>query len=97
MLDCRRRIVYDLAMDAVTTADILVYIRILVAIMLVVVLYHALFIVVDLRKILRRLEEITEQVESMIMKPLNVADHILAGIVDYLNAQGEGEHKKKHK
>ena len=85
-------------MDSVTTADVLVYIRILVAIMLVVVLYHALFIVVDLRKILRRVEEITEQLESIIMKPINVADHILAGIVEYLNAQGEAkEHgKKKH-
>lgn len=81
----------------VTTTDILLYIRILVAVMLVVVLYHALFIVVDLRKILRRIEGITEQLESIIMKPINVADHVLAGIVEYMNAQGDkkGHDKKK--
>ncbi|MBM3231613.1 hypothetical protein FJZ28_04810 [Candidatus Peregrinibacteria bacterium] len=78
----------------VTTGDVLLYIRILVAVMLVVVLYHTLFIVVDLRKILRRIEGITEQLESIIMKPINVADHILAGIVEYLNEQG-GEGKKR--
>ena len=74
---------------AITSDNVLSYLLITVAVMLVVVLYHVLFIVVDLRKILRRVEEITEQVESIIMKPINVADHILEGIVKYLENQGK--------
>lgn len=62
---------------AITPEDVLMYLWILVAVMLVVVLYHALFIVVDVRKITRRVDELTKQVENVIMKPINMADQIL--------------------
>ena len=80
---------------ALTTADVLTYLWITVAVLIVVVLYHVLFIVVDLRKVLRRIETITKEVESLIMKPLNVADHILQGIVSYLEEQQKTMDKKK--
>ena len=82
---------------ALTSADILDYLQITVAVLLVVVLYHFLFIAVDLRKVLRRIEVITKEVENLIMKPINVADHVLEGIVKYLESQDfiEGKHKKK--
>ncbi len=83
--------------DIVTSADILDYLQITVAVLLVVVLYHCLFIVVDLRKVLRRIEVITKEVESLIMKPINVADHILEGIVKYLESQEFLEKKGKKK
>lgn len=62
---------------AITPNDVLMYLWILVAIMLVVVLYHALFIMVDVRKITRRVDELTKQVENVIMKPINMADQLL--------------------
>ena len=82
---------------ALTSADILDYLQITVAVLLVVVLYHFLFIAVDLRKVLRRIEVITKEVENLIMKPINVADHILEGIVKYLESQEfiETKHTKK--
>ncbi len=80
-----------------TSGDVLLYLRITVAVMLVIVLYHCLFIAVDLRKILRRIESITKEVENIIMKPINAADYILEGIVRYLEEQGGGKAKKDEK
>ena len=82
---------------ALTSADVLVYLEITVAVLLVVVLYHFLFIAVDLRKALRRIESITAEVENMIMKPINAADYILEGIVKFLEEQAELPPKKKSK
>ena len=82
-------------MEAVlTSTDVLTYLQITVAVLLVVVLYHVLFIAVDLRKVLRRIESITHEVENIIMKPINAADYILEGIVKYLESQQGGSKKK---
>ena len=61
-----------------------------VAVMLIVVLYHVLFIVVDLRKIVRRIEGITEELETVILKPLAMTDKAIDWVVHHL------EHSKKH-
>lgn len=80
----------------ITSSDVLVYLGITVGVLLVIVLYHFLFIVVDLRKVLRRIESITREVENIIMKPINAADYILEGIVKYLEQQGaEADTQKK--
>ena len=78
----------------VTSSDVLTYLQITVAVLLVVVLYHFLFIAVDLRKVLRRVEYVTKEVENVIMKPINAADYILEGIVKYLEEQGATKTKK---
>lgn len=83
--------------DVVTSGDVLIYLQITVAVLLVVVLYHILFIAVDLRKILRRFESITREVEDIIMKPINAADYILEGIVQYLEEQQGGSKKSSTK
>lgn len=66
---------------ALTYADILSVLWIIVAAMIVVVLYHVLFIVVDLRKILRRFDELTEQVESLLSRPLSLAEQFLGWVL----------------
>lgn len=81
----------------VTSMDVLTYLQITVAVLLVIVLYHVLFITVDLRKVLRRIETITNEVEGMIMKPINAADYILDGLMKYLDAQSETSKPKKKK
>ena len=68
---------------------------IVVGVMLVVVLYHVLFIVVDLRKILRRIEGITAEVEGMIMRPLGLLDHLLQWITEWVEAQADRPKKGK--
>jgi hypothetical protein len=47
-----------------TSVDILHGLYIAVGIMLIVVLYHVIFIVVDLRKTMRRVASVSEEVEA---------------------------------
>lgn len=81
-----------------TANDVLTAILILVAIMLVIVLYHALFIVVDLRKVMKRVQSVSEQVEDIIMKPLTMTDKILEWVLEYIESldhSGKKKHEKK--
>ena len=70
----------------------------LVAVMVIVVLYHLLFIVADLRRIMRRFEETTAQVEAMLLKPLSIIDEAFQWVVDHIHGKkkGYGGKKKKH-
>lgn len=79
----------------VTSADVLLYLEITVAVLLCIVLYHVLFIVVDLRKVLRRVEMVTNEVENVIMKPLNAADYILESVMKFLDQQNAVAGPKK--
>lgn len=79
----------------ITSSDVLTGLAIVAAVMVIIVLYHALFIVVDLRKILRRVEDITRQVESVILKPIAMADQIMEWVI--VQIEGLGKREKKHK
>lgn len=74
-------------MPPVTPQDILLFLSIVVAIMLVIVLYHVMFIVVDLRKIARRLEDVTAEVEAVILKPISMADQIFQWILEKIESK----------
>jgi cell shape-determining protein MreC len=76
------------------TVDLGVIIGVLyaiVAVMVIIVLYHILFIVVDLRKIARRFEDVTSQVEAVILKPLAIADQAMQWVTHLIEQQ-----KRKH-
>lgn len=78
-----------------TAESVMTALYILVAVMLVIVLYHVLFIVVDVRKIVRRLEDITSQVEAVILKPLSMADQLLTFLIEQV--EGLAKKKEQHK
>lgn len=75
--------------------DIMMGLYIAVAVMLIVVLYHVIFIVVDLRKMMKRFNSVTEEVESVIMKPLGMTDQALQWLIDFFQEKAE-KHGKKH-
>lgn len=79
-----------------TGSDVLMALYIAVAIMLLIVLYHVLFIVVDARKILHRIERITREVESVLVKPLSVADKAFQWVIDYFEGGAKHKRKKRH-
>ena len=84
--------VYLLLFFMVSADQFLQWLWVLAAVMIIIVLYHTLFIVVDLRKILRRVDVIGEQIEDIIMKPISMADTILSKILEFVEQQ---EKKKK--
>jgi len=65
-----------------------------VAVMLMIVLYHVIFIVVDLRKVLRRVDNVTEEVETVIMKPLSMTDQAIEWVVAFFQEKAEKQRKK---
>lgn len=79
-----------------SSGDVLIGLYIVVAIMLIIVLYHLLFIVVDLRKVLRRVEDITAQVEAVIMKPIAMADQIMEWVISHIDTLAKKEKKHLH-
>ena len=77
--------------------QVLAGLQIAVAILILILLYHALFIAVDLRKILRRIDSLTGQVEEVIMKPISMADHIFQWVADYIEEDNKKKKKKSGK
>lgn len=63
------------------------FLYIVVGVLLIVILYHALFIVVDVRRIVRRVESVTNEVESVVMKPLSMTDQIIEWIMQFISQQ----------
>ena len=88
---------FEFSQITVTMQGLLSVLYAVVAIMIIVVLYHLLFIVVDLRKIMRRLEDTTAQVEAMILKPLAILDDAFQWVMDHMHSQKKhpkGKHKR---
>jgi hypothetical protein len=76
--------------------DILMALYIAVAVMLIIVLYHVLFIVVDMRKIMKRFNNLTEEVEAVIMKPLSMTDKAMEWMIDFFQEKADKHNKKHH-
>ena len=67
-----------------------------VAVMLIVILYNLLFILVDVRKISRRLETLTADMEEFVRTPIIMADSIVKTLFEMFeewNASNKGEKK----
>lgn len=78
----------------ISASDLLLGMEFAIAILVLIVLYHVIFIVVDLRKVMRRVEGITEEIEDVVMKPLSMIDAILQWVLDTIE-QGKKKHDKK--
>ena len=73
-----------------STDEIIILLQILTLIVAVILLYHLIFAVLSLRKILHRFDTVTKQVEEVVLKPISMADATVDWVVDFV----EGHHKK---
>ncbi|MDD5041507.1 MAG: hypothetical protein PHX87_04100 [Candidatus Peribacteraceae bacterium] len=78
----------------ISASDLLLGMEFAIAILVLIVLYHVIFIVVDLRKTMRRVEGLTQELEDVLMKPLSMVDAILQWVLDMIE-QGKKKHDKK--
>lgn len=76
--------------------DIMMGLYIAVAVMLIVALYHVIFIVVDLRKIVKRFESVSDQLETVIMKPLSMTDQAMEWMVNFFQEKSDKHKHRKH-
>ena len=79
----------------ITYENLLSGLYIAVAIMLIVVLYHVLFIVSDVRKITRRTANLTEELQAVVMKPIGILDNAMDWAVHFLEGK-KGQRSKHH-
>lgn len=80
--------------------DILTLLSILAVGMLIVLLYHLIFVSVSLRRITGRLDQVSKDVEAVILKPIGAIDFILEwvlSLLDTMRADGEKKKKTHHK
>lgn len=86
-----------------TINDILMLLSIVAVAMLIILLYHLIFTAVSLRKLSQRLDDLSEDVESIILKPLGAIDYMIdwfLAVVENMRGGDEIEEedtKKKHK
>ncbi|MDD4287578.1 MAG: hypothetical protein PHO20_00105 [Candidatus Peribacteraceae bacterium] len=78
----------------ISASDLLLGMEFAIAILVLIVLYHVIFIVVDLRKVMRRVEGLTQELEDVLMKPLSMVDAILQWVLDTIES-GKKKHDKK--
>ena len=79
-----------------TTAGVQTGIWVAAGVLALMVLYNVLFIVADLRKIVRRAERLTEEVESIVEKPLALTDRVLRWAIHAVEHKSADHHKKPH-
>jgi len=72
-----------------------------VAFLLVILLYHLVFVVMDLRKVMHRLNEITEQIEGMLLRPVelvsDVVEWLQTKVWDVYVGKNSGETRKERR
>lgn len=78
-----------------TSTEILSALYIAVAVLLLVTLYHVIFIVVDLRKVMRRMESLTQEVESVLLKPIAMTDKALEWMIHFFEEKAADKHHLK--
>ncbi|MDD3897253.1 MAG: hypothetical protein PHU04_05475 [Candidatus Peribacteraceae bacterium] len=69
-----------------STDDILLLLGILSLVFLLILLFNLIFVSVSLRRILRRADTVTKQVEQVVLKPISIAD----ATVDWMSHLLEG-------
>lgn len=80
-----------------TTAGVQTGLWVAAGVLALVILYHVLFIVSDLRRIVRRAERLTSEVESLVEKPLAFTDRVLRWAIHAVEEKkSEHHHSKTH-
>lgn len=80
-----------------STDEITILLQILLILLGIIVLYHLVFAAWSLRKILKRVEAVTRNVEELLMKPIHMADTGVEFVTSLLAEHQKKASKKKSK
>ncbi len=85
-------------MTPLTYDQVIAFLTILTLVMTVVLLYHFIAISLSVRRITRRADTVSRELEEVIMKPLSAADSAMDWIIGFLDGLREKKNAgKKHK
>lgn len=80
-----------------SSQDILMGLYVAVAVLLLIVLYHVIFIAVDARKVAKRIERVTREIETVLLKPLGMTDSALDWLQSFFQEKAKKHAEKKGK
>jgi|GEM_PF-2409234 len=81
-----------------TYGDVLTLLSIIAVAMLIILLYHLIFASVSLKRIADRMDELSKDVEAIILKPIGAIDYVLDWFLSVVDSMREDKkHNKKGK
>ena len=82
-----------------TYDDVLTLLSIIAVGMLIILLYNLIFASVSLRRIATRMDDLSKDVEAIILKPIGAIDYVLdwfLSVVDSMRSEKKSAQKGKH-
>jgi hypothetical protein len=80
----------------ITYDNIVMFLSVIALLMLIVLLYHLIFVSVSIRRMTERWDEISKEVEGLILKPIGAIDYMLEWFSSMVEGMQEEKHKKVH-
>lgn len=81
-----------------TYNDVLTFLSIIAVAMLIILLYHLIFAAVSLKRIADRMDDLSKDVEAIILKPIGAIDYVLDWFLSVVESMREDKkHPKKGK
>ena len=81
-------------------SDILTLLSVIAVLMLIILIYHMIFVSVSLRRIADRMDDLSKEIEGLVLKPIGAIEYLIdwfASAVEGMRAgKGEVEEKKHH-
>lgn len=79
-----------------TYADVLTLLLIVAVGMLIVILYHFVFVSIALRRFSGRVDSLSKDLETMILKPIGAVEHVIDWVVASIDGVKSGKKKTAH-
>jgi len=81
----------------ITYGDVLTLLSIIAVVLLIVVLFNLIFVSASLKRVADRLDSLSEEVESLIMKPIGTIDYVIDWFIALIENMQKGGGEKKRK
>ena len=79
---------------SLTYNDVLTLLSIIAVGMLIILLYHLIFVSVSLRRFAERLDAVSKDVEGIILKPIGAIDYVVDWFISVIESMQHGKKKK---
>ena len=76
-----------------TYSDILTLLSIIAVGLLIVLLYNLIFVSISFRRISERLDDVSKDVETIILKPIGAIDMVIDWFLGMMDGAGSGKKK----
>ena len=76
--------------------DLLTILLIIVVVLLIVLLFQLIVVSAALKRFANRVDTLSQEIETIVLKPLGAIEHAMDWIVGLIEGYAEGKKEKKH-